>query len=65
MIGGTGYIGKFIVEAAVKAGHPTSVLVRESTQSNPAKSAFVEKFRGLGVNFIKVSSIRVYSIYST
>ncbi|GAY65780.1 hypothetical protein CUMW_243670 [Citrus unshiu] len=32
-IGGTGYIGKFIVEASVKAGHPTFVLVRESTVS--------------------------------
>ncbi|KAG6779528.1 hypothetical protein POTOM_015919 [Populus tomentosa] len=37
-IGGTGYIGKFIVEASAKAGHPTSVLVRDSTLSNPGKS---------------------------
>ncbi|KAK9942513.1 hypothetical protein M0R45_008175 [Rubus argutus] len=27
-IGGTGYIGKFIVEASAKAGHPTFALVR-------------------------------------
>lgn len=51
-IGGTGYIGKFIVEASAKAGHPTFVLVREATLSNPAKSALVEKFKSLGVNFI-------------
>jgi nucleoside-diphosphate-sugar epimerase len=33
LIGGTGYIGKFIVEASIKEGHPTFVLVRESTLS--------------------------------
>ncbi|KAI4364806.1 hypothetical protein MLD38_020850 [Melastoma candidum] len=52
VIGSTGYLGKFIVEAAAKAGHPTSVLVRDSTQSNPAKSAIVEEFRGLGVSVV-------------
>lgn len=31
IIGGTGYIGKHIVEASVKAGHHTFALVREST----------------------------------
>ncbi|RZC05228.1 Isoflavone reductase-like PCBER [Glycine soja] len=46
-IGGTGYIGKFIVEASAKAGHPTFVLVRESSLSNPAKSSLI-----LGVNFV-------------
>ncbi|KAG6761538.1 hypothetical protein POTOM_034765 [Populus tomentosa] len=51
-IGGTGYIGKFIVEASAKAGHPTFVLVRESTLSNPAKSAVIDNFKNLGVNFL-------------
>ncbi|CAK7329678.1 unnamed protein product, partial [Dovyalis caffra] len=51
-IGGTGYIGKFIVEASAKAGHPTSVLVRESTLSNPAKSNVTDNFKNLGVNFL-------------
>ncbi|KHN20065.1 Isoflavone reductase like [Glycine soja] len=46
-IGGTGYIGKFIVEASAKAGHPTFVLVRESSLSNPAKSSLI-----LGVNLV-------------
>ncbi|KAJ4980337.1 hypothetical protein NE237_031174 [Protea cynaroides] len=35
IIGGTGYIGKFIVEASLKSGHPTFALVRESTASDP------------------------------
>jgi nucleoside-diphosphate-sugar epimerase len=54
-IGGTGYIGKFIVEASVKAGHPTFVLVRESTLSSPAKSTVINNFKNLGVNFLLVS----------
>ncbi|XP_050231905.1 phenylcoumaran benzylic ether reductase POP1-like isoform X2 [Mercurialis annua] len=54
VIGGTGYIGKFIVEASAKAGHPTYVLVRDSTLSspNPAKSKIINNFKSLGVNFI-------------
>ncbi|KAB1220651.1 Isoflavone reductase-like protein [Morella rubra] len=49
IIGGTGYIGKFIVEASTKAGHPTFALVRESTASDPVKGKLVEKFKNLGV----------------
>ncbi|KAL7585900.1 eugenol synthase 1 [Lactuca sativa] len=52
IIGGTGYIGKFIVEASAKSGHPTFLLVRESTLSNPAKSSLVESFKKSGVTFI-------------
>ncbi|KAH9656758.1 Phenylcoumaran benzylic ether reductase 1 [Citrus sinensis] len=51
-IGGTGYIGKFIVEASVKAGHPTLVLVRESTVSGPSKTQLLDHFKNLGVNFV-------------
>ncbi|KAH9696198.1 Phenylcoumaran benzylic ether reductase 1 [Citrus sinensis] len=51
-IGGTGYIGKFIVEASVKAGHPTFVLVRESTLSAPSKSQLLDHFKKLGVNLV-------------
>ncbi|OMO87544.1 hypothetical protein CCACVL1_08934 [Corchorus capsularis] len=31
IIGATGYIGKFIVEASVKEGHPTFALVRQTS----------------------------------
>lgn len=51
-IGGTGYIGKFIVEASVKGGHPTFALVRGSTLSSSSKSKIIEHFKSLGVNFI-------------
>ncbi|KAJ7001269.1 isoflavone reductase-like [Populus alba x Populus x berolinensis] len=59
-IGGTGYIGKFIVEASAKAGHPTSVLVRDSTLSNPGKSNVIDNFKNLGGHVPPVS----YPIFS-
>ncbi|KAJ4716536.1 Isoflavone reductase related protein [Melia azedarach] len=51
-IGGTGKLGKFIVEASVKAGHPSYVFVRESTLSGPSKSIILDNFKSLGVNFV-------------
>ncbi|KAL1349421.1 hypothetical protein AAHE18_07G156300 [Arachis hypogaea] len=52
VIGGTGYIGKFVVETSAKTGHPTFLLVRESTLSNPEKAQIIDKFKTLGVNLI-------------
>lgn len=52
IIGGTGYIGKFVVEASAKSGHPTFLLVRESTQSDTSKSSLLESFKKSGVNFV-------------
>ncbi|CAI0377464.1 unnamed protein product [Linum tenue] len=51
-IGGTGYIGKYLVEASAQSGHPTFLLVRESTLSNPEKSTVIGKFKTLGVRFL-------------
>ncbi|RWR82419.1 isoflavone reductase [Cinnamomum micranthum f. kanehirae] len=52
IIGGTGYIGKFIVEASAKSGHPTFALVREGTVSDPAKASLIEGFKNYGVILI-------------
>ncbi|KAK6938837.1 NmrA-like domain [Dillenia turbinata] len=49
VIGATGSIGKFIVRASVKEGHPTFALVRESTISDPIKGKLIEDFRNSGV----------------
>ncbi|KAK8642424.1 hypothetical protein V6N13_011767 [Hibiscus sabdariffa] len=49
VIGGTGYIGKFIVEASAKEGHPTFALVRESTVSDPVKGKVIDNFKNIGV----------------
>ncbi|CBI37664.3 phenylcoumaran benzylic ether reductase Pyrc5 [Vitis vinifera] len=52
IIGGTGYIGKFIVAASAKSGHPTFALVRESAVSNPSKSEIIEIFKSSGVTLV-------------
>lgn len=51
IIGGTGYIGKFIVEASVQSGHRTFTLVRESTVSDPAKAKLIDSFKNSGSHF--------------
>ncbi|KAM5564927.1 phenylcoumaran benzylic ether reductase Betv6 [Rosa sericea] len=52
VIGGTGYIGKFIVEASAKANHPTFALVRETTVNDPAKGKLIQNFKNLGVTLL-------------
>ncbi|XP_074286175.1 phenylcoumaran benzylic ether reductase POP1-like [Silene latifolia] len=52
VIGGTGYIGKFIVEASAKAGHSTFALVRNETLSSPAKASIIDNFKSLGVHLL-------------
>nr|POF19566.1 isoflavone reductase-like protein [Quercus suber] len=52
IIGGTGYIGKYIVEESAKAGHPTFALVRENAASNPEKSKLIESFHSSGVTLL-------------
>ncbi|KAK3428474.1 hypothetical protein EUGRSUZ_E00003 [Eucalyptus grandis] len=52
VIGGAGYIGKFIVKACAKSGHPTFVLETESTLSNPANAEIIKGFKSLGVNLV-------------
>ncbi|CAI9115475.1 OLC1v1016380C1 [Oldenlandia corymbosa var. corymbosa] len=53
IIGGTGSIGRYVVEASLKEGHPTFVLVRESTvSSDPVKANLVETFKTSGVTLV-------------
>ncbi|GAB2267334.1 Eugenol synthase 2 [Dionaea muscipula] len=52
IIGGTGYIGKFIVKASIEEGNPTFVLARESSASDPAKSQLLDSFINSGVNLL-------------
>ncbi|XP_075496545.1 isoflavone reductase-like protein [Primulina tabacum] len=52
IIGGTGYIGKFVLEASAKSGHPTFALLRETTISDPVKGKIVEGFKKSGVTIL-------------
>ncbi|CAN8328766.1 unnamed protein product [Cochlearia groenlandica] len=52
IIGGSGYIGKYIVAASARSGHPTLVLVRNSTLTSPSRSITIDHFKNLGVHFL-------------
>lgn len=52
IIGGTGHIGKYIVEASAKLGHPTFALIRESALSDPSKSHIIQSFKNRGVTLL-------------
>lgn len=56
VIGGTGYIGKFIVQASAKAGNPTFLLIRKSSveSAGPEKAALLQSFKDAGVTFLHV-----------
>lgn len=55
IIGGTGYIGSYISRASLALGHPTFLLVRESTTSNPEKARLLESFKESGANILRGS----------
>ncbi|EOA35479.1 hypothetical protein CARUB_v10020689mg [Capsella rubella] len=52
VIGGTGYMGGFIVEASAKSRNPTFVLVREASLSDPVKWKTIQSFKDLGVTIL-------------
>ncbi|KAJ8513233.1 hypothetical protein OPV22_003667 [Ensete ventricosum] len=55
IIGGTGYIGKFIVAASARSEHPTFALVRSTTApaDQPAKAKLLHDFQAAGVTFLR------------
>ncbi|KAG8075940.1 hypothetical protein GUJ93_ZPchr0006g46452 [Zizania palustris] len=53
VIGGTGYIGRFIVAASAREGHPTAVLVRDPAPADPDKAAVLQGFRDAGATLVK------------
>lgn len=58
IIGATGtfgMLGQHIARASVAAGHPTFVLVRTQTLSNPAKAPLLESYRQLGITILEGS----------
>lgn len=54
IIGATGYIGRYIAKASLAFGHPTFLLVRESTasSSDSEKAHFLESLKALGANIL-------------
>ncbi|CAM6108827.1 unnamed protein product [Calypogeia fissa] len=60
IIGGTGTLGQHIVRASVKLGHPTFLLVRSITPSDPAKAELLKSFQQAGVTLL-VGDVTEYS----
>ena len=55
IFGGTGYIGRYMVKASVKMGHPTYVYSRPMTpQRHPSKIELLKEFQSMGVNIVQV-----------
>ncbi|WOL12510.1 isoflavone reductase-like protein isoform X1 [Canna indica] len=52
IIGGTGYIGKFIATASARLGHRTFVLVRKTTDLPPAKAKLLQDFQAAGITLL-------------
>lgn len=53
IVGAAGEIGKFMVPASMKLGHPTFVLVRPgSAAADPAKQALYDEFERLGATLL-------------
>ncbi|KAL3697212.1 hypothetical protein R1sor_011288 [Riccia sorocarpa] len=53
IIGATGYIGAYLVRASIKLGHPSFILVRSPTPSDPAKAHLIKSFQDSGVTVLK------------
>ncbi|CAL4977279.1 unnamed protein product [Urochloa decumbens] len=53
IIGGTGHIGKHIVAASVRLGHPTSILIREFAPSDPVKVQLLNSWGTSGASLLK------------
>ncbi|KAK9165497.1 hypothetical protein Scep_000688 [Stephania cephalantha] len=52
IVGATEYIGNFIVEASVNAGHSAYAFVRETTVSDPTKAMLIKYFKSRGVDVV-------------
>ena len=53
VVGGTGYLGRHVVAASARLGHPTLALVRDTAPSDPAKAALLKSFQDAGVTLVK------------
>ncbi|KAL4183349.1 hypothetical protein AMTRI_Chr11g97760 [Amborella trichopoda] len=55
IIGGTGYLGKFMVKASISMGHPTYVYSRPSTKASDSSSKIqvIHDFESMGVHIIQ------------
>lgn len=57
IFGGSGYLGKFMVNASITMGHPTYVYVRPiiDPDANPSKRLLLEQLESMNVTVVQVN----------
>ena len=53
VVGATGYLGRHVVAASARLGHPTFALVRDTAASDAARAALLKSFQDAGVTLVK------------
>ncbi|KAG0536986.1 hypothetical protein BDA96_03G109000 [Sorghum bicolor] len=53
VVGATGHLGRHVVAASARQGHPTLALVRDTAPSDAAKAALLKSFQDAGVTLVK------------
>jgi hypothetical protein len=53
VVGATGHLGRHVVAASARQGHPTLALVRDTAPSDAAKAALLQSFQDAGVTLVK------------
>ncbi|RLN23385.1 hypothetical protein C2845_PM07G04010 [Panicum miliaceum] len=53
VVGGTGYLGRHVVAASARLGHPTFALVRDTAPPDAARAALLKSFKDAGVTLVK------------
>jgi NADPH:quinone reductase-like Zn-dependent oxidoreductase len=53
VVGATGYLGRHVVAASARLGHPTFALVRDMAPSDAAKAALLQSFQDTGVTLLE------------
>nr|CAB3472562.1 unnamed protein product [Digitaria exilis] len=53
VVGATGYLGRHVVAASARLGHPTFALVRDTSPSDTAKAELLKSFQDAGVTLVK------------
>ena len=64
IIGGTGYLGKYLAKASVSQGYPTFVLVpptKATAQLDSSKDKLLQEFKDNGIHILEVSDYLLFS----
>jgi nucleoside-diphosphate-sugar epimerase len=66
IVGGTGYLGKYLAKASVSQGYPTFVLARPATAAthDSSKEKLLRELKDNGIHILAVRDSLLFSISS-